>query len=227
MHHLLINLDWHNWFKPNEWIDFVIKTGGLYMLLFIIFAETGLFFGFFLPGDSLLFVAGIYSNTLAGQLLDTHNDVSNLLVLWVIITLMGILGNIVGFWFGWKSGPLLYERKDNWIFKKKYLTRAHDFYEKYGGATIIYARFLPIIRTFAPIVAGVVRMDRKTFYIYNVVGCAAWVLLMLLGGHYLQEFVLKMWHFDLSKRLDLIVVIIVIITTAPVLLKLFISKKKQ
>lgn len=197
------------------------------MLLFIIFAETGLLFGFFLPGDSLLFVAGISSNTLAAQAVDMHNDLLNIMVLWILITIMGILGNIVGFWFGWKSGPLLYQRKDNWIFKQKYLTRAHDFYEKYGGATIIYARFLPIIRTFAPIVAGVVRMDRKTFAIYNVLGCAAWVLLMLLGGHYLQQIVWKMFHFDLSLHLDLIVVIIVVITTAPVILKLFFSKNQQ
>ncbi len=223
MHHLLLSFDWHNLIRPKFYID----IGGLYLLLFIIFAETGLFFGFFLPGDSLLFVAGILSNSLSTQLIDTHNDFANLLILWIPITLMGILGNIVGFWFGWRSGPLLYERKDNWIFKQKYLTRAHDFYEKYGGATIIYARFLPIIRTFAPIVAGVVRMDRKTFYIYNVVGCAAWVLLMLLGGHYVYQFVLNMWHFDLSTHLDVIVVIIVIITTAPVILKLFFNKKKQ
>jgi membrane-associated protein len=223
MHHLLLNFTWHDLIKPDTYINW----GGFYFLLFIVFAETGLFFGFFLPGDSLLFVAGMMSDSLAAKFIDTHNDFLNLIILWIAITLMGILGNIVGFWFGWKSGPLLYERKDNMFFKKKYLTRAHDFYEEYGGAFIIYARFLPIVRTFAPIVAGIVRMERKTFYIYNIVGCAAWVFIMLLGGHYLQQYVWNTWHYNLRDHIEIIVLIIVIITTAPVLLKLFFGKKKQ
>src|ERR1700744_4354637 len=170
MHSLLLHFDWTNLRKP----DFYINLGGLYLILFIVFAETGLFFGFFLPGDSLLFAAGMYSDNLASHTFNTHNDFVNLMILWLLISLMGILGNMVGYWFGLKSGPFLYDRKDNWFFKKKYLNQAQEFYDKHGGAAIVYARFLPIIRTFAPIVGGIVRMDRKQFIIYNVIGCAAW-----------------------------------------------------
>jgi membrane-associated protein len=222
MHSLLLNFNWTNLKNP----DFYINLGGLYLILFIVFAETGLFFGFFLPGDSLLFAAGMYSGKLAAHSFDTHSDFLNLMILWLLITLMGILGNLVGYWFGRKSGPFLYDRKDNWFFKKKHLAQAHEFYEKHGGAAIVYARFLPIIRTFAPIVAGIVKMDRKQFYLYNVIGCAAWVLVMLLGGFYLQALVEKWFHFDLKDHIDVVTIIIVIITTAPVLFKLFFEKTK-
>ena len=222
MHSLLLSFNWHQLLNP----EFYINLGGLWLLLFIVFAETGLFFGFFLPGDSLLFVAGIYSNELASQVVDTHTDVSNLVLLWVLISLMGILGNLVGYWFGWKSGPFLYERKDTWFFKKKYLHQAHEFYEDHGGAAIVYARFLPIVRTFAPIVAGVVKMERKQFIIYNVIGCVAWVFAMLFAGHYLNKFIWNQFHFDLKDHLEVIVIGIVIITTAPVIIKLFFGKTK-
>src|SRR6202012_382105 len=116
--------------------------------------------------------------------------------------------NVVGFWFGWKSGPLLYQRKDSWFFKQKHLQKAHDFFEEHGGGAIIFARFLPIIRTFAPIVAGIVRMDRRRFTIYNIIGCLGWVFLMLVGGHYLQQFVLRKYNFDLKEHIDVVVVLI-------------------
>jgi len=223
MHTLLLNFDWHQLTKP----EFYINLGGLYLLLFIVFAETGLFFGFFLPGDSLLFVAGIYSNELTTQLVNTHNDFSNLMVLWIVISLMGILGNMVGYWFGRKSGPFLFERKDTWFFKKKYLFQAKDFYDEHGGAAIVYARFLPIVRTFAPIVAGIVKMERKQFTPYNIIGCVSWVLSMLLAGHYLYKIILKQLGFDLKDHLEVIVIGIVIITTVPVLLKIFFKKAKS
>lgn len=221
MHTLLLTFDWHNLISP----DFYIQRGGLYVLLFIVFAETGLFFGFFLPGDSLLFVAGIYSDKLAATVWDVHSDFLNLMVLWVLIALAGILGNFVGYWFGRKSGPFLYERKDTWLFKKKYLYQAHEFYEQHGGAAIVYARFLPIVRTFAPIVAGIVKMERKHFTPYNIIGCAAWVFSMLLAGHYLQQLFLKAFQFDLKSHLEVIVIGIVVVTTAPVLIKIFFRRK--
>lgn len=223
MQTLLLSFDWHKLLNP----EFYIQLGGLYLLLFIVFAETGLFFGFFLPGDSLLFVAGIYSGELAGQLIHTDSDFLNLMFLWILISLMGILGNMVGYWFGRKSGPFLFERKDTWFFKKKYLFQAKEFYEEHGGAAIVYARFLPIVRTFAPIVAGIVKMERKQFTPYNIVGCVAWVFTMLLAGHYLNKFVWNQWGFDLKTHLEIIVIVIVIITTAPVLIKMFFSKKAK
>lgn len=201
--------------------EFYIEHGGLWILLFIVFAETGLLAGFFLPGDSLLFVAGIYSDKLGDEILPGGNEFLHLLVLMVLISLAGILGNYVGFWFGRKSGPFLYHRKDSFFFRKKYLNQAHEFYEKHGGTAIIFARFLPIIRTFAPVIAGVVNMDKKKFTYYNVIGSVAWVTTMLIGGHFLQKFIFNQFGFDLKEHLELIVLGIVLVTTLPVLIKIF------
>jgi membrane-associated protein len=219
--------------KKFTWTDlltpmFYIVLGGLWFIVFIIFAETGLFAGFFLPGDSLLFVTGIFSNELlhAGTGIDTQNSFINLLLLGVIISIAGILGNFTGYWFGRKSGPFLFERKDTFFFKKKYLFQARDFYDKHGGGAIVMARFLPIVRTFAPIIAGIVSMDKKKFTFYNIVGCVAWVLTMLIAGHYLQQLFLKKFNFDLRDHLEVIVIGIVLVTTAPVIIKIFFGKKK-
>lgn len=207
--------------------QFYIENGGLWMILFIVFAETGLFAGFFLPGDALLFVTGIYSDQIvSAALFPSHNEWLDLGVLWLLITIAGILGNFVGYWFGYKSGPFLYERKDSFFFKKRYLLQAHDFYKKNGGGAIIIARFIPFVRTFAPIVAGIVKMNKPKFTFYNIVGCVLWVGSMLLGGHFLQRFVEKEFNFDLKQHLEVIVVGIVIITTFPVIWKLFLGKKK-
>ena len=225
MHYfILLDFHWTQLLQP-QWY---IENGGLWFIVFAIFAETGLFAGFFLPGDSLLFVTGIFSNELVktGLGVDTGNTFVNLLILSVIISLAGIVGNFVGYWFGRKSGSFLFERKDTFFFKKKYLFQAKDFYDKHGGAAIIMARFLPIVRTFAPIVAGVVGMDKKKFTYYNVVGSIAWVFSMLFSGHYLQKLFESQFNFDLKKHLELIVIGIVLITTAPVIVKLFFSRKK-
>jgi len=209
--------------------DFYINNGGLWVLLFIVFAETGLMFGFFLPGDSLLFVAGIYSQKLVGSLLPggTGSDLLDLSILFVLVSVCGIIGNWLGYWFGRKSGPFLFHRKDSFFFKQKYLYQAKEFYEKHGGQAIVFARFLPIIRTFAPIVAGIVAMDRKKFMIYNVVGCLAWVFAMLFAGHYLDKLFMMKFGFDLKKHLEVIVIIIIVITTFPVLYKIFFGSKKS
>ena len=214
--------------------QFYIENGGLWMILFIVFAETGLFAGFFLPGDALLFVTGIFSSTdktgpgiVSSALFETNNQWADLGILWVLITTAGILGNFVGYWFGKRSGPYLFERKDTFFFKKKYLRQAHDFYEENGGTAIIIARFLPLVRTFAPIVAGIVGMDKKKFAFYNIIGCMLWVGSMLVGGHFLQRFILKEFDFDLKENLEIIVIVIVLLSTFPVFWKLFISKKKS
>lgn len=208
--------------------EFYIVNGGLWLFLFIVFAETGLFAGFFLPGDSLLFVAGIYSNELItkGLGLDVHSDFLHVVFLTILVVVAGVLGNGTGYWFGKKGGPTLYKRKDSFFFKKKYLEQAHEFYEKNGASTIVIARFLPIIRTFAPIVAGIVAMNKKKFAYYNVVGCIAWATTMLFAGHYLFKIILEEFNFNLKDHLEVIVLVIVFITTAPVLYKLFFAKKK-
>jgi membrane-associated protein len=207
--------------------QFYIEHGGLWMIIFIVFAETGLFAGFFLPGDALLFVTGIYSDQLVtAAFFPSHNEWLDLGILWLLITIAGVIGNFVGYWFGRKSGPFLYERKDSFFFKKKHLMQAHDFYERNGGGAIIIARFVPFIRTFAPIVAGIVKMDRKKFAYYNFLGCVLWVGSMLLGGHFLQRLIMKEFNFDLKEHLEVIVIGIVVVTTFPVLWKVFVSKKK-
>ncbi len=236
--YLLNSFHWTNLLQP-QWY---VENGGLWLLLFVVFAETGLFVGFFLPGDSLLFVSGIFAHEITtksgkvepglGYQVLQHFGFNypysywfDLMVLVGLITFCGIAGNAVGYWTGRKVGPAMYNWKDRFLFKKRYLHQAHDFYEKHGGLAIIGARFLPFIRTFAPIVAGIVKMDRKKFHFFNVVGCIAWVTSMVLGGFFLQKWILSQFGFDLKDHLELIVLGIVLVTTAPVIIKLLTSKK--
>lgn len=191
--------------------------GGLYLVALVIFAETGLFVGFFLPGDSLLFVTGLM---IANSTSPFGNSFANLTYWITLISVAGILGNMVGFWFGAKTGPLIYERKDTWLFKKKHIRDAHDFYERKGGAAIILARFLPIVRTFAPIIAGVVQMDKRKFLSYNIVGSFLWVSSMVLSGFFLGEIP---W---VKANFEKIVIGLIVVTTFPVLFKMFFGKKK-
>jgi membrane-associated protein len=207
--------------------EFYIQNGGLWLFLFIVFAETGLFAGFFLPGDSLLFVAGIYSSELAAEVFDTGNEFLNLMLIVTLVVVAGVLGNTLGYWFGAKSGPYLFKRKDSFFFKKKHLYTAKEFYDKHGGGAIIFARFLPIIRTFAPIIAGIVGMDKKKFTFFNIIGCIAWAISMLFAGHYLYKFFLNTFDIDIKKHLELIVLGIVLVTTAPVIIRLITGGKKH
>lgn len=206
---------------------FYINHGGIWIVLFIIFAETGLMIGFFLPGDSLLFVSGIYSHSLVNSFLNkgSINDFFEVIILFVLFSVAGVLGNELGYWFGLKSGPILYKRKDTLLFKKKYLYDAKTFYEKYGGTAIVLARFLPIVRTFAPVVAGIVKMKKKRFLLFNIAGSTAWVFTVLMAGHYLEKLFMNKFNFDLRQHLFVIIIFIVLITTVPVLIKLFTSKK--
>jgi len=218
--------------------QFYVENGGLWLLLFVVFAETGLFVGFFLPGDSLLFVAGIFAHKmdngepgLAHQFLKhfglggVQNEFVDLFVLLGLISIAGILGNMVGYWTGRKVGPAMYNWRDRFLFKKRYLHEAHEFYERHGGLAIIGARFLPFIRTFAPIVGGIVKMDRGKFHFFNMVGSIAWVFTMLFAGYFLQKWILVEFGFDLKDHLEIIVLGIVLVTTAPVIIKLISPKK--
>src|ERR1700712_2453516 len=134
---------WTELLQPQWYID----NGGLWFIVFAVFAETGLFAGFFLPGDSLLFISGIFSNDLVqkGLGISVHSSFINLLLLGIVISLAGFIGNMVGYWFGKKSGPFLFERKDTFFYKKKYLFQAKEFYDKHGAGAIVMARFLTII----------------------------------------------------------------------------------
>jgi membrane-associated protein len=220
---LLEVFHWSQLLQP----QFYIEHGGLWLILFVVFAETGLFAGFFLPGDSLLFVAGIYAGPLAAEIVPSNNEWINLLVITAFISVAGILGNYVGYTFGKKVGPTMFDWKENLFFKKKYLIQAQEFYEKHGGRAIIIARFIPIVRTFAPIIAGIVNMDRQKFMYNNVVGSIVWVTSMVFGGHFLQTWILEHFQFDLKKHLEVIVLGIVFITTAPVIFKVITHRSKK
>jgi len=151
----------------------LVRWGGPTLVCLIIFVETGLFVGFFLPGDSLLVTAGIF----AGQ---------NVLPLrWLLLPgiLCAIVGDQLGYWIGRSAGPALYRREDSFFFRRSHLQRAHEFYEKYGGRAVILARFVPIVRTFCPPVAGAARMRYSTYLAYDVFGGALWISSMLLGGY--------------------------------------------
>jgi membrane-associated protein len=162
----------HSLYDP-EGLKELIRWGGPPLVCLIIFVETGLFVGFFLPGDSLLVTAGIF----AGQ-----NVIS---LRWLLFPgiLCAIAGDQLGYWIGRKAGPALYRREDSFFFRRSHLQRAHEFYEKYGGRAVILARFIPIVRTFCPPVAGAALMPYTTYLIYDIVGGTVWIGSMLLGGY--------------------------------------------
>jgi len=157
----------------------IIKTVGIIGIIFIVFAETGLFFGFFLPGDSLIFTAGIFAS-------QGFFDIKILLISCIVAA---IIGDSVGYWSGKKYGRRLFDRDSGFFFKKKRLYDAELFYEKHGKSTIIIARFVPIIRTFAPIVAGIGNMNYPLFISYNIFGGIFWVSAMLLLGYFLGSLI--------------------------------------
>ena len=215
-----------------NFIDWIIDYGGLYILLLVVFAETGLFIGFFFPGDSLLFAAGVFLDKISNKFIGvpqdtpTHFDWPHVTII-LMIMVASILGNMVGYWFGRKTGPLLYERKETWLFKKKHLVRAKAFYDKYGKGTIFLAKFLPIIRTFAPIVAGMVKMNRPVFMSFNLIGSAAWVFAMMLTGYFLDSWVKRKFDFSLQDHIEAIAIGIILVTTLPVLYKLFFGERQK
>ncbi len=191
--------------------------GGFYLIAFIIFAETGLFVGFFLPGDSLLFISGVM---LANAPTPFEGDLANLAYWISLISLAGILGNHLGYWFGRRTGPHLYHRKDSLLFKKKYLFEARDFYDKHGGRAIVLARFFPFLRTFAPIVAGVVQMERRKYLLYNVVGSVLWVSSMMIAGFYFGD---NEW---VKQNFEKVILGFGVFTITPIIYRIF-SKKKD
>lgn len=157
----------------------LIRTGGLIVITLIVFAENGLFFAFFLPGDYLVFLAGVFCGT---QVLNVP--------IWILLGSLiaaAILGSLVGYWFGWYSGDRLANKNDSMFFKKKYLETTQKYFKKYGSRTLIISRFLPIVRTFAPILAGVAKVPFATYMLYNVLGGLIWILLLTGGGYLFGE----------------------------------------
>src|SRR5688572_6707017 len=196
-----------------EWI---VMHGGLYIVMLIIFLETGLFLGFFLPGDYLLFITGLI---IANSNHPFDNSYLNLGFWNIMIVICAVLGNFCGYWFGKKSGPFLFHKEDTFLFKRKHLEQARNFYNRKGGIAIIIARFLPIIRTFAPIVAGIVKMDMTKFISYNIVGAIIWVFSLVSIGFALGD------NAQVKKYLDIIVIVIFAVTTLPVIYKVIRFRK--
>lgn len=174
----------------------LIRTVGLVGLFCIVFAETGLFLGFFFPGDSLLFVAGL----LAAQGLFPVS------VLILVLLVAAITGNMAGYWFGKKVGPKLFERDDSLLFRKAHVRRAQSFYEKHGAKTIMLARFVPIVRTFGPIVAGIAEMNYRSFMMYNVLGALLWTVGLTLGGYLFGNLITDIDRYLLPVILAIIIV---------------------
>jgi len=187
-------------FNPEK----LVQIGGLSLLLFIIFAETGLFFGFFLPGDSLLFVAGLFSGT-------KYLEISVWLLIFLLI-IAATIGTTVGYGFGRWAESYLKSRKESFFYKKKYLEMTEDFYKRYGMMTFILGRFLPVVRTFVPILAGIVRIEFGKFLFYNVIGAAAWIITMVMAGHWLGNI-----FPGLSEHLEIIVAAMILVTTIPLI----------
>ena len=217
------DFDWMQLLNPEFYITMTVGgvKVGLWIVLFIVFAETGLFAGFFLPGDSLLFLAGIYSRSLVENFVIIDNDFLNVAFLSTLVAISGIIGNMVGYWFGSKSGYYLYKKEDSFWFKKKYLIQSKDFFERYGGKAIIFARFLPIFRTFTTIVAGIVFMDKKKFMFYNILSSFLWSFTLIFAGHYLYGLFLDKFDTDLKQHIEKIIILIILISTFPVIVKLF------
>lgn len=189
----------------------IISQGGFYLLLIVVFAETGLFFGFFLPGDYLLFLAGILCAT----------GLLNIPIYLLVASLIaaGFLGNYVGYWFGYRTGPILFSKDDSMFFKKRYVRIAEAFYTKHGAVALILGRFFPIIRTFAPIFAGVVKVNFKKFSLYNLIGSVAWVTILTLSGYYLG-----LRYPQLKNYLHYIVIGLIVLTSIPLIFAFFKSK---
>lgn len=190
----------------------LLLQGGFYVLLFVVFAETGLFFGFFLPGDYLLFLAGMFVAT-------NKLDVT-IYTLVIGLILAAIAGNFVGYWFGRKTGPVLYQRKDSLFFKKRYLKAAEVYYHKQGAFALIMGRFIPIVRTFAPIFAGIVKLNFKRFALYNVTGAILWVTSLTLLGYFLG----RKYEKEIDNYLIYIIIGFIAVTTIPLIYTYF---KKQ
>jgi membrane-associated protein len=178
----------------------LIEWGGTLLVCVIVFIETGFFVGFFLPGDSLLVTAGVFAAT--GQL-----HISELLLL---VPLCAIAGDQIGYWIGRQAGQALYRREDSLIFRKKHLQRAHDFYEKYGGKTVILARFVPIVRTFCPPVAGAAQMPYGRYFAYDVAGGLLWGGGMVLGGYTLGRQIP-----NISENIHYVIAVVIILSLLP------------
>ena len=206
--------------NPKIIIETLLVKGGIFVylgLIFIVFAETGLAVGFFLPGDSLLVVAGLFAAT--GKL--------NLAALLSTLFVAAVVGDGVGYYTGARLGPRIFKREKSLLFRPSHLLKAQAFYEKYGGKTIIIARFIPIVRTFAPIVAGAAKMPYRNFVVYNVAGGFLWVFSMILAGYFLGNLLKSKFGIDLDEHIEWVVIIVVALSLMPPLIEYLKARREK
>ena len=194
-----------------EGLKQLIHSGGAPLVCIIVFIETGFFVGFFLPGDSLLITAGIFSAMPDGIPLK-----------WLLIPVMlcAIAGDQIGYWIGRSAGAALYRREDSLFFRRSHLQRAHDFYEKYGGRAVILARFVPIVRTFCPPVAGAAKMPYARYIVFDICGGILWVGAMILGGYALGHSVP-----NIGARIHYVIAVVILVSILPVIISFLRSRR--
>jgi membrane-associated protein len=193
-------------------VEAIVRWGGLAMICAIVFAETGLMIGFFLPGDSLLVTAGIFSA--AGHI--------DLYLMLLLVSLCAVVGDQLGYYIGQKTGPALFNRDDSLLFKRSHVLRAQQFYEKYGAKTIVIARFVPIVRTFAPVVAGIGQMPYRRFVAYNVVGGIFWVFSMVLLGYAAGSTVP-----NIDKHIHKVIVVVIFLSILPAIIEIVRARRRN
>ncbi|HEX8474728.1 MAG TPA: VTT domain-containing protein [Pyrinomonadaceae bacterium] len=194
-----------------------IAAAGYAVLILVVFAETGLAMGFFLPGDSLLVVAGIFA---------ARGDL-NVFILLSTLFVAAVVGDAVGYLSGAKLGSRLFTRPKSLLFRPSHLEKAQEFYEKYGGKTIIIARFVPIVRTFAPIVAGAARMPYRKFVVFNVVGGLLWVFSMILAGYFLGNLLRDKFGISLDEHIEVVVIVVVALSLLPPVFEYLKSRREK
>jgi membrane-associated protein len=192
-------------------VEALVRIGGLMALIAIVFVETGLFVGFFLPGDSLLVTAGLFA---------ARGDL-DLWSFFLFVSLAAIIGDTIGYTIGARTGPKIFTREDSLLFHKKHLITTKEFYDRYGGVTIIIARFMPIVRTFAPLVAGVGGMEYRRFVFYNVAGGIGWVVTMTSLGYFLGKAVP-----GIDRHIDVVIAVVIFLSLLPAIIKLAREKWK-
>jgi membrane-associated protein len=204
---------WHLISTP-QGLQTLIGWGGIPVMTAIVFAETGLLIGFFLPGDSLLFIAGFLASPAGGHVLS---------IFWLNVILMAaaVVGDTVGYWIGHRAGPAIFNRPQSRFFRRDHLLAAHAFYEKHGGKTIILARFMPIVRTFAPVVAGAADMSYHKFLSFNIFGGIGWVFSMTMLGYFLGQIEL------VQKNLEKAVILVILLSISPMFIHWLAHRRKM
>src|SRR4051812_16962577 len=187
--------------------DSLIRSGGLLILFLSVFCQTGLFFCFFVPSGGLLFTAGVFVAT--G---DLHQ---NLFIICSLLIIASVLGNTTGYWFGRNAGTMMYKRKDSRFFKRKHLDKAEAFYKKYGNIALAAGLFFPIIRTFSPVVAGMIKLNFRRFMLFTFIGSVLWISTFVIAGY-----LVGIMPF-LKQYLKYIVIVIIIVVTTPILIGIF------